>query len=126
MSVNAKQVGGDHYKADFQHWDFVMACNLNYLQGNATKYVDRCYRKHDSAREDLEKAIHYLEKQIVGGYAIVLHNGQWKHMQRYAEARKLTPEQYSIIWAIVSGQFELAIRVIEKLLEPVRSPATSA
>lgn len=124
MAANDKQVGGDHYGAEFQHWDFVMACNLNYLQGNATKYVDRCYKKHADARQDLEKAIHYLEKQIEGGYAIVLHNGQQKHMRRYADARGLTPVQVDIIWDIVTGRFERAIHIIEELLEPIRPPAT--
>ncbi len=60
--ANARQVGGDHYAAPVQHWDFVLAAQLDYLAGCATKYVVR-HRKKKGA-EDLEKAVHYVEKLI--------------------------------------------------------------
>lgn len=62
MSVNEKQVGGDHYRAPIQHWDYVEYNGLRYLEGCATKYVTRCRKKHGDPRQDLEKAIHYVEK----------------------------------------------------------------
>lgn len=59
--VNKKQIGGTHYKGrKIQHWDY--AAQLPYLEGQATKYIDRHARKN--GKEDLLKAIHYLEKAI--------------------------------------------------------------
>lgn len=66
MSANIKQVGGDHYKnTEFQHWDVVYERGWCYLVGAATKYLWRLGRKGDEAKklEDVEKAIHYLEKK---------------------------------------------------------------
>ena len=55
-----KQVGGDHYKnMAIQPSEFIYKNNLNWLQGNAIKYICRHNRKHGN--EDLDKAIHYLE-----------------------------------------------------------------
>lgn len=61
MSANEKQIGGLHYKdRKIQHWDY--AAQLPYLEGLATKYIDRHARK--GGKEDLLKAIHTLEKMI--------------------------------------------------------------
>lgn len=58
--VNKIQVGGDHYRSEYQHWDFIEDWNLTYLIGCATKYVCRAYKK--SGKMDLEKALHYIDK----------------------------------------------------------------
>lgn len=66
MSANEKQVGGRHYKdTEYQHWDVVYERGWCYLVGAATKYLWRLGRKGDEAKklEDVEKAIHYLEKK---------------------------------------------------------------
>jgi len=68
MSANDRQVGGDHYKnVDLpDHWDIVYRLKWCYLVGAATKYLWRLGRKGGSANnqlQDLEKAIHYLEKK---------------------------------------------------------------
>ena len=61
-TVMSKQVGGDHYKKyKFQVWDIVDEYDLNYYEGNALKYLLR--QKGDRV-EDLQKAIHYIEKEI--------------------------------------------------------------
>lgn len=60
---NDQQVGGDHYhKGDIQPWDFVVASNLDFFQGNILKYITRW--KHKAGLTDLEKAKHYLEKYM--------------------------------------------------------------
>lgn len=61
-SANDRQVGGEHYKADIQHWDFVLANGLGYLEGQISKYVTRWRKKN--GMQDLYKARHYLEKLI--------------------------------------------------------------
>src|SRR5215469_10587897 len=62
MSANQRQVGGDHYQSQIQHWDYVIANNLDYFQAQITKYVTR-WKKKGGIR-DLEKALHFLEKYI--------------------------------------------------------------
>lgn len=53
------QVGGDHYKhMAIQPSEFIYKNKLNWLQGNAIKYICRHSSKHGEA--DLDKAIHYL------------------------------------------------------------------
>ena len=37
--------------------------NLNYFQAATTKYVERCYLKGNPI-QDLQKAVHFLEKLI--------------------------------------------------------------
>lgn len=61
--ANTYQVGGTHYqKQRIQHWDFVAANNLDYFQGQITKYVSRWRDKNGI--DDLLKAQHFLEKYI--------------------------------------------------------------
>jgi len=62
QDANAVQVGGDHYKTEIQPWDFILANNLGYLEGNIIKYVSRYKKKGGMA--DLLKAQHYLQKLI--------------------------------------------------------------
>jgi Protein of unknwon function (DUF3310) len=62
-SANDRQVAGNHYSAPVQHWDYVVANDLNYFEGQITKYVTRC-RKKGNCVQDLEKAKHFLEKYI--------------------------------------------------------------
>lgn len=60
--ANKKQVAGDHYKTTIQHWDYVIANDLDYFQAQITKYVTR-YKKKNGL-QDLYKAQHFLEKLI--------------------------------------------------------------
>lgn len=64
MSANEKQIGGSHYKtkSGHEHWDVVTEHDLNYFEGQITKYVMRCRKKN--GKEDLEKALHFLEKYL--------------------------------------------------------------
>jgi len=63
MAANEKQVGGSHYqtKDGYQHWDFVDDVNMPYFMAQATRYMSRWTKKN--GREDLEKALHYVQKQ---------------------------------------------------------------
>jgi Protein of unknwon function (DUF3310) len=80
MTANEKQVAGTHYKADVEHWDFVVANDLNYFEGQITKYVARCRKKNGV--QDLEKAMHFLEKylevfKVVRGHPTVVKQGYY-------------------------------------------------
>ena len=59
-SVNEIQIGGDHYKSTYQHWDLVVDTGMPYLIGCTTKYVARWRKKN--GKQDLEKANHYISK----------------------------------------------------------------
>lgn len=67
-SPNDRQVGGNHYAGEFQHWDFAPRLQLSWQEGCATKYLSRLFKKHatdpDLVIQDMEKIIHYLEKLI--------------------------------------------------------------
>lgn len=63
VDANAVQVGGGHYKGKaIQPWDYIVANELGYLEGNVVKYVSRW--KDKNGVEDLKKAMHYLQKLI--------------------------------------------------------------
>jgi len=63
VRANDKQIGGSHYKGEaIEHWDIVWAHDLDYFQGQITKYVMRWRDK--GGIEDLMKAQHFLEKYI--------------------------------------------------------------
>lgn len=62
-TVNDIQHGGTHYKTfTMQPWDVVLDWQLGYLDGTALKYISRW--KEKNGIEDLQKAIHFLQKLI--------------------------------------------------------------
>ena len=61
-NANSRQVAGTHYANDVQHWDWVWANDLDYFQGQITKYVARWKKKNGI--QDLKKAQHFLEKYL--------------------------------------------------------------
>lgn len=62
MSANDRQEGGTHYQTTIQPWDFIVANNIPFLEGNVIKYIVR--HKGKNGIEDLKKAKHYLDKLI--------------------------------------------------------------
>lgn len=66
MNADDKQVAGDHYKLKgdsfCEHWNYVIANDLDYFQAQITKYVTRWKKKNGLV--DLKKAQHFLEKYI--------------------------------------------------------------
>jgi len=65
LAPDLNQVGGAHYKdvpTELQHWNYVIAHNLGYFEGQITKYVTRWRKKN--GLEDLKKARHFLDKLI--------------------------------------------------------------
>ena len=61
---NSSDKGPDYYKrGKAQVWDFIRDNDLNFHLGNAVKYIARAGYK-DSKKEDLIKAIHYLENEL--------------------------------------------------------------
>lgn len=61
--ANAVQVGGQHYKAlAIEPWDYIVANDIPFLEGNAIKYLTRWRDK--GGLTDLKKARHYVDKLI--------------------------------------------------------------
>lgn len=61
--ADQKQVGGEHYKQQaIQHWTYVLANNIPYMEAQIIKYVTRWRSK--GGIDDLRKAAHFLEKLI--------------------------------------------------------------
>lgn len=71
------QVGGDHYKSmSIQPSEFCQRNQLNWCESNAIKYV--CRHRSKNGRQDVEKAIHYLQLLLEWEYPFVTP-------ERYAE-----------------------------------------
>jgi len=68
MSANDRQEGGNHYGGgELQHWDVVRIFNLDYFQGQISKYIFRWKNKGKTPEArllDLKKARHFLDKYI--------------------------------------------------------------
>ena len=62
MSAKDKQVGGDHYDTEISPLDYIYANNLGYCEANVLKYITR--HKSKGKKQDILKAIHYLELLI--------------------------------------------------------------
>tara|TARA_R110000803_G_scaffold19688_1_gene51351 strand:+ start:2619 stop:2822 length:204 start_codon:yes stop_codon:yes gene_type:complete len=60
MSAFKKQINGNHYsKLKIQPTQYIIENKLGYIEGNVIKYVTR--HKDKNGKEDIKKAIHYLE-----------------------------------------------------------------
>ena len=61
------QVGGKHYKQmKIQPAEFINENKLLFAEGNAIKYI--CRHSQKNGKEDLEKAMHYIEMIIERDY----------------------------------------------------------
>ena len=67
MSSFEKQIGGDHYsKMPIQPAHYSHVNCLGFIAGSVIKYVSRY--KSKNGRQDLEKAIHFIEMLIEAEY----------------------------------------------------------
>jgi len=62
VDANDRQVGGEHYRSEFQHWDYVLANDIPYMEAQIIKYLTRWRKKNGLA--DLEKGLHFYEKLL--------------------------------------------------------------
>jgi|TARA_R100001163_G_scaffold13936_1_gene12915 hypothetical protein len=64
-----KQVGGKHYSSmKIQPAEFINENKLLFAEGNAIKYI--CRHSMKGKRQDIEKAIHYLEMILERDYNV--------------------------------------------------------
>ena len=70
MQATDKQVGGSHYKdCGIQPTQYIIANKLGWCEGNAVKYITR-HRLKNQGKQDIEKAIHYLELLLELEYGV--------------------------------------------------------
>lgn len=115
MSANDKQIAGTHYQGTYQHWDFVEDTGIGYLLGCATKYISRWRKKNGT--QDLEKALHYLEK-----YQEKYHyrNTDYQHWDRFIKPMHSVDQ--AIMLAIYKGDFYLAESIIKETIDREEQP----
>ena len=70
MSAYDKQIGGKHYQNfSIQPSKFVIENELLFPEGSAIKYI--CRHRYKNGKEDLEKAVHFIEMIIERDYPTV-------------------------------------------------------
>lgn len=118
------QEGGDHYQAEYQHWDWVTDIGMGYLPGNATKYVARWRKKNGLA--DLKKAMTYIDKMIA--IRLVDSLAQFNHpigngyklakcTERFVEVNGLGAEERGICEALSYKCDDAMLKVAKEKLE---------
>jgi hypothetical protein len=125
-STYVAQEGGDHYQAEYQHWDWVADIEMGYLPGNATKYVSRWWKKNGVA--DLRKAMTYIDKMI----AIRNARPDYKfnreqsyktkvYTERFVASNNLPYNEADFCWTLVGpcsiGFLMLAKKRLETIIE---------
>jgi|TARA_B110000977_G_scaffold32177_1_gene42674 hypothetical protein len=69
MSAYDKQVAGSHYQNyKIQPSEFINKNKILFAEGNAIKYI--CRHASKGKKEDIQKAIHYLEMIIERDYNV--------------------------------------------------------
>lgn len=118
--ANSRQVGGEHYKgADYQHWDFVTDARLDYLPAQATRYISR-WRKHPDGTENLEKALHYIDK-CEEMHSVGAQSPHWQWLfHRYCAANKVDATDQAAMQWVCLGNWHEARRVTQGLLDHAR------
>lgn len=103
--ANESQIGGSHYKSEYQHWDLVADTGMGYFEGQITKYVSRWRNKNGI--QDLQKSLHFCLKLIE---LVELDKiEEWTSREgcliladRYCEINRLDLEESRIIKNMVS------------------------
>lgn len=127
-----EQVGGDHYQADFQHWDMVALTRTGYLEGNATKYLSRWRKKN--GLEDLKKSYSYVDKMISfkGAYQNfsdfvserqILRTIAFQHMGTWKTQIQLPDSEYGICFKIFTWETLADLREANQWIQKLAQDA---
>tara|TARA_R110000851_G_scaffold16046_3_gene52549 strand:+ start:912 stop:1493 length:582 start_codon:yes stop_codon:yes gene_type:complete len=90
--MKSTQVGGTHYEADYQHWDWAMDVRLGYFESAGSKYAFRWYKKNGI--EDLDKARSYLLKGKEG-----FLSGRWSNRCLHVDSWPLARDKAETMFA---------------------------
>lgn len=117
------QEGGEHYQAEYQHWDWVIEAGLGYLEGCATKYVSRWWKKN--GLQDLAKARTYVLKMITNYdavYALSIEppDNIDELNARFKKANNLPDLEYQFCCILSdwqsTQQLEFALRLLDTII----------
>lgn len=133
-SANTRQVGGEHYKGAYQHWDWAIDIKLGPLEYALTKYVARWRKKN--GMQDLQKSLHYAEKLIE-----VVKAGRWRREVMYVPMERLQLtnkfaeenelglwEQQVMLWAaqwVTVGDLDFLLRAIKSCIAEAEDEAAA-
>ncbi len=129
-SANERQVGGTHYKTEYEHWDFAIKIPLGYLEATSAKYLAR-WRKKDGIK-DLQKAMHYLEKLIENKDLPIspCHNltdpEVISEIKAFASANDLTTLEVDFLVCICQGYLDEAHQTLTTIIEQAGSSLLNA
>ena len=118
MKTNDIQIGGDHYKMDYQHWDLVIELNIPYLFAVATKYITRWRSKNGI--QDLKKSIHYIQKMQETEHTLYQHS--WVTTEHARNRVDAFVEQFSyeidkrIVRLILQAKYDQALELINGMI----------
>lgn len=122
--ANERQVAGTHYSAKVQHWDWVVQTHLPYLPAQVSKYLTRWRKKN--GLQDLEKALHFLEKFIEEEKARrSLHADL---TDEFLQSNGVGSKESAVIWAVVRYQcgnmsnLETACDTLKSLIGEATTP----
>lgn len=123
MTANEGQIGGAHYKSEYQHWDLVLDTGMGYLEGCATKYVARWRKK--GGIEDLQKALHYGVKLVETGKEKTIVSPGAKEfiltkVSEFCVINECDVDQLKIIRAFTLGENKIANDLLAVYIEKVR------
>jgi hypothetical protein len=113
MPANDSQIGGDHYKAEYQYWDFAHDVRLPYVPATAGKYIARWRKKDGSV--DLQKALHYLEKTIELNIAYVPSPKYYEHFWKFVLGSELHIQDAAALFFVLAGEWGLAAQALADL-----------
>lgn len=140
MTANDSQIAGNHYKSNYQHWDWCLEALQNrYLEGQVTKYVARWRKKN--GLQDLEKALHFLQKLKESAQlktVLPITTSRLRPAQCYVDAcvdnfvraNTLTTDEAQVMelmanWRTWSG-LDLTRAAIERLMEEAKAAEPGA
>lgn len=111
--ANKIQIGGNHYKkrnitkdqvpeGGLDPWDIIYLWKRDYFVGTAIKYLSRWEDK--GGFEDLEKAIHWIQKRIE---VLKQENEQARlEEQRRVKAQQASQDQYDAYQSTINRVFQ--------------------
>jgi hypothetical protein len=123
QNPNEKQVGGLHYKSEYQHWDFMLDVSMPYLPAQVIKYITRWKKKNGV--QDLEKAAHFLDKYILTMTNQTLE--KYAKMNKYIEENQVESGEAFVIQHLMNfhigmiSELQQAADIIKGLIESTRS-----
>lgn len=128
--ANDLQVGGSHYKAKYQHWDWAIDTNLGALECASTKYISRWWKKN--GKEDIEKARSYVVK-IKSAYEenryedanskISDISSVFKNTLKFGLANNMNEDEITICYALAnwsnSSHLEEVLNIMDSMLDNI-------